>query len=113
MRYTMFPPYNAHQHNAGQFVSEFAAVKLEKWAHPQLEEAAADVYKTAANMKISIDQMKAMLLKQFSEKKSAYDVACEFLLASNYKQWIPSKTECVVGQGLSDGECAWCPQATY
>ena len=104
MQSIIFPAYDAEKHNNGDFTTEFALVQLEKWAHPKIETAANDVWETASNMEITINQMDNMLMMYVESSQSLWDVACEFLRTEQpYEAWIPSATACLDGQGLNAG----------
>lgn len=114
MAQLLFTPYDETEQDSGILITAFDLVSLEKWAHPELENEAIEVWKSALAMDVNFAQMLGVLTS-INDGLTSEEAACQFLREHEelYESWIPQDDECALGQGLHSGVCDWCEQATF
>jgi hypothetical protein len=115
----LFPPFVKEEHADHFYITEFAQVETEKWAHRDLEKAAPRIWVTASRMNMTSSMMQGLLEHASDNQLTGEEGACYFLRTYRdwWQHWVPSTTDCQVGEGLftneeGEYECQWCPRAT-
>eukprot|EP00931_Biecheleriopsis_adriatica_P017031 TRINITY_DN12357_c0_g1_i1.p1 TRINITY_DN12357_c0_g1~~TRINITY_DN12357_c0_g1_i1.p1 ORF type:complete len:794 (-),score=64.90 TRINITY_DN12357_c0_g1_i1:419-2569(-) len=120
LMHLQFPTYERQDHDDHFYLTEFAQVQTEKWAHRDLEKAAPRVWGMGNKMNLSAEKLMEHLTYQQRNRLSGTEAACRFLRTerSLWEDWVPSVVDCQVGQGLQSSRqhgysCDWCDRATY
>jgi len=115
----LFPSYSKDQHDDDLYVTKFAQVATQKWAHADLQEQAPRLWEAMDRMTLVRSLVRTTLEAQMRSGLSGRDAACQFLKdnRSVWQAWIPDATSCPNRQGLTfvngQPQCAWCARGTF
>lgn len=130
----VFPHHKHWEHLAGNYQSRSLEVRIEKFAWNGLDGLEAlRAKEVAKRLSFTADQVTGLLSVLENETgmglprpEAAYKVACNWVRQSReiWGGWIPLRTTCLLGQGLSTGSafvparenatsCSWCSVGRY
>jgi hypothetical protein len=104
------PDYNSAEYAVGLKTTAPEVTKLYNFAARGLRSVAPDVVALVERMTIDpgsiMNMLKGLAHEESASPESYYNVSCNWLRQSEalWDSWIPSKTDCIEGQGLTDME---------
>ncbi|CAK0833579.1 unnamed protein product, partial [Prorocentrum cordatum] len=109
------PEYSPAEFAVGLKTTAPEAVKLYNFAAPDLRSTAPDAVALVERMAVDPGSIMGMLrwlaLEGSTSPESYYNISCRWLRENEavWAGWIPSKTDCIEGQGLVDLEGNFLP----